>query len=511
MKHPRHFLCSLLVLSGCTIFLHAQTAQPPSAFAPNQQVRPEVWSLQGLSLPGETRTKVQSSPACPNNICPGLGNAFYIPDVNARSVNTGGRIFFRNRKLGSCVVLSEAKYNSRDFLSDDSMQNLVFTSMAEASLSGSYQSAALSMSGTAKMMSGQRSDITTTFHSTHMDITVVTHSIDFQNDSRCFSQANLDLNFLTRFQSLALIAPGQERNSASWDPYVKFLKDQGSHILWQQLIGSRFQQWNSSNSTDSDIAATLQIKACAEVEGTSGGGWSVSTCGGYSSEQRQKAMRAQTESRRVILGGTDTTRNALTKDVNKQNLDAFIDSSLEGNQPVRFVFKPIWDLLYGIYEPACATAGKGSAACNNLQRAVTLEAAYEGWQAVGCPPQPDGRGWLYQWMRVAGTTSQGINTYECMVSKMGCYTDDECRLGGAGSVCYCYGQSCIDEGDPIKDPTRDTPLFRGRVRGSREGSYNEGVNNSCYYTWGPQCKCNTGWSGGLPLRAIYSQSAPIGR
>src|SRR5947209_15038956 len=207
MKHSRHFLWNLFVLFCCTSLLHTQS-KPSASGAQDQQESPEVWSLQGLNLPGETRTKVQSSPACPNNICPGLGNAFYIPDLNARSVNTGGRIFFSDRKLGSCVVLSEAKYNSRDFLSDDSMQNLVFTSMAEASLSGSYQSAVLSMSGTAKTMSGQKSDITTTFHSTHMDITIVTHSLDFQNDSRCFAQANLDRDFLTRFQSLALIPPG---------------------------------------------------------------------------------------------------------------------------------------------------------------------------------------------------------------------------------------------------------------------------------------------------------------
>lgn len=508
MKHPRHFLWNLLVLFAGTILLHAQTTQAPASGAQDQQERPEQWSLKGLSLPGETRATAQDTPACPNNICPGLGNAFYLPTINARTINSGGTIFLRDRKLGSCAALYDQKANNRDFNSDDSMAHLVSKSMSEAELSGSYQSSVLSMSGTAKVMSGYSADITTTFHSTHMDIFVITHSVDLQQDSRCMSQANLDPAFLARFQSLALISTPAERNSAAWDPYIRFLKDLGSHIVIQQLIGSRFQQWESSSSTDSDIETTLKAKACAEAEGTGAGGWSVAGCGAYDSEERKRAMRAQAESRRVILGGTDAARAALTKDVNKKNLDDFIDAALKGNQPVRFVYKPIWYLLYAIYEPACASAGAGSDACKNLQRAVTLEAAYEDWTAVGCSPAADGHGWLYQWMRIAGTTSLGINTYECMVSKMGCYTSDDCHLGGAGSVCYCYGQSCIDQGEKITDPTTTSPMFRGRVRGNKEGSYNEGVNNSCYYTWGPQCKCDSGWSGGLPLRAIYSQSAP---
>lgn len=36
---------------------------------------------------------VQSAPACPGNICPGLGTAFYLPDVNATTFQTGVRVF----------------------------------------------------------------------------------------------------------------------------------------------------------------------------------------------------------------------------------------------------------------------------------------------------------------------------------------------------------------------------------------------------------------------------------
>ncbi|MDP2324238.1 MAG: hypothetical protein Q8N51_09450, partial [Gammaproteobacteria bacterium] len=92
----------------------------------------------------------------------------------------------------------------------------------------------------------------------------------------------------------------------------------------------------------------------------------------------------------------------------------------------------------------------------------------------------------------------------CVVSKTGCRSNDSCHLGGAGSVCYCYGPECIDTGDQVSG----TNMHRDRVRGDQSGSYDQGVNNSCYYKFIAHCNCDTAWSGGLPERALYRQSAP---
>ncbi len=404
-------------------------------------------------------------------------------------------------------MLSQVSQNVAEFESADKMMDFVSQSMAEADLSGSYNTGVLSMSGTAQAMTGSTSDITTAFHTTHMDIEVVTHVVDFQQSSTCFSESNVDSSFLTRFKSLALISGDDVAADATWSPHVEFLKDNGSHVMMQQQIGSRFQQWESSTSSDSQISTTLQIKACAEVEGTgSGGGWSVSSCGGYSSDQKQTALQTQSQSTRLILGSTDSARSALTKAVNQQTLDAFIDGADQGTEAIRFIFKPIWELLIGIYEPACATAGTGSDACNNLQRAVALQAAYEGWTAIGCPQAKTTGNSVYQAMRTSGPTSLGIYTYECWVAKTGCLSDDDCHLGGAGSVCYCYGSGCLDTGDAISG----TSMYRDKVRGDESGSYDEGVNNSCYYHFLAHCDCDTGWSGGLASRNLYQQSAPGG-
>jgi hypothetical protein len=400
-----------------------------------------------------------------------------------------------------CALGREPEF--RQFVAADSMQNFVSQSMVEANLSGDYKTSVLSVKGSVEAMTGRSSDVTTKFNTTHMEIGVITHVVDFQQNSACWSEKNIDPEFLRRFTSLALIDANNVGSASSWTPYVQFLETQGSHIMMQQQIGSEFQQWESSSSEESDIATTLTIKGCAEVEGTKQGpGWSVQTCSTYNNDEKQKALRAETNSRRLILGGTEKTRAGLTKDVTKENLDSFIDAAPQGDQAVRFIFKPIWGLLYGIYEPDCAQTGPGSSACKNLQRAVTLQAAYEGWTAVGCSALNDGRGNAYQTMQIADTNKElNINTYRCRLSKIGCRADADCHVTVFDA--FCYGQGCIDKGDAISG----TSNVRDRLRGDKSGGNTEGVNRSCY--WKPfEAKCDKDWTGELLDRDVYLQSTP---
>ncbi len=461
-------------------------------------------SVPTLNLPGEHPAKVQSSPACPNNICPGLGNAFYLPDGNALAVRTGGSVFFKERGLGDCALVSEAKENNNTFKAANSWDEFVSQVMTEANLSGSYQTSALTVKGTAKSMTGYELKTEKSLHSTHMDISVVTSAVDFQQNSRCFGAQNLDPQFVRNFESLPKINRSIAHEAAQWNSYVEFLSSIGSHIMMQQLIGSRFQQWESTDSSSSDIAKKLEIKACAEVEGTKqDGGWSVNVCGAYNSQEKQESLRTSSQTQRLILGSTDEARGALTKAVTKETLEGFIDGAEKGTGAVRFVFKPIWQLLIQIYQPLCGKDGKGSAACDNLQRAVNLQAAFEGWTAIGCTLQIDGQNMSYQAFEVDSSNSLGIETYRCRLAKTGCRTDDDCHLGGAiGTVCYCYGSNCVDQGESFAS------TFRNKIWGDKSGGSADGVNNSCYYKFGAYCDCDKSWAGGLPNRTIYLQSAP---
>ena len=161
----------------CALIL---TAYVPTAHGQQEPTSSPEHSVGGVYFPNAKRAQVQSSPACPGDICPGLGNGFYLPDINARSINTGGKVFFANRKLGDCALITQVTVNARDIISSDSMQKLVTQSMSEADISGSYNTSVLSMKGTAQATTGYASEVTTTFHSTHMDIEVVSSAIDFQ-------------------------------------------------------------------------------------------------------------------------------------------------------------------------------------------------------------------------------------------------------------------------------------------------------------------------------------------
>lgn len=168
---------------------------------------------------------------------------------------------------------------------------------------------------------------------------------------------------------------------------------------------------------------------------------------------------------------------------------------------IRYGFKPVWQLFFDLYQEQCGRDNRpDSGACRNMQRAYNLQAAYEGWIAVGCPPEQDRRdiGALYQGMQIADTTAQGLNIYQCWLDKTGCRSHNDCSKGNGNSVCYCGGRSCIDTGAPVFPD-----LFRNTVRGSKRGGYLEGVNNSCRLT--AYCTCNTTWSGGLPVRYLYRQ------
>lgn len=445
---------------------------------------------------------LSASPACPLGVCPGLGNSFPLFNLNTFSVNTAGNVFFKTATVGSCANISAVAENSRSSSQVDSMQSFNSVVSTSTGLSGSISTLTLTAKGTAVAVTRTSSDTTSTFHASQLDVRALNSVVDFVKDGSCFSADNIDLGFLQYFQSLPLISPTTAADSSSWHPYELFLSDAGSHIMMQQQIGSRFQQWDSSESTDSDIAETLLIKSCAEVEGIAGTtGWSVAACAAFNSTQKQKAMQTKSSTARIIQGGTEATRSALTSSLTQATLDAFISAAPQGNEAIGYRFTPIWELLHRIYAPRCSAGFQAD--CNSVQRAVTLQAAYEGWIGVGCPKMTDGRGSPYQQMTATAPDVQGIYTFGCKVSKTGCRSDDDCHLGGAGSVCYCYGSGCIDQGDAVNLVPGQ---FHDTVRGDESGGYDSGVNNACYYHVAAHCDCSSGWSGGLPDRFIWSQS-----
>jgi hypothetical protein len=447
--------------------------------------------------------------ACPDGVCPGLGNVFYLPELNALSTNTGGMKVFRDTTLNGCAKFQRnIGQASREFHTEESMNSFVRSVSSSLSLGGTFASKKMSVQASARLTTGTESSYTGTFHSVTLDVSQVFATADFNRTDKCLNARNLSPDFLRAFEALPLIKPENAGEPASWDAYVQFLKNDGSHVMIQQQIGSRFQQWESSRSEESDIETKLRARACANVESREAGkkrkrGWSANGCARYSKEVRESTADASDRSKTVIRGGTDETRNELEKGVTPERLNAFIDSGRLGNQAIRYTFTPIWGILDRVYRTQCSKSGAGSPACENLQRSRNLQAAYEGWLAIECGLNRSDNV-TYQEMRTTGKPNElGIYSYQCWARKTGCVQNRDCRVGGAGSVCYCYGATCFDIGDPIVG----MEVNRTKVRGSRSGNYNQGVNNSCYYRVGVTCRCNESWRGGLPDRALYLQSS----
>jgi len=445
-------------------------------------------------------------PACPDGICPMLGRTFYLPSSNAGSME--GYPFALNTKLGTCASVRTAESSTRAMKTSNSMHELVEDQNSDFSLSGGFPTAALTVKASVDVRTSTSTELTTSFHAVDLDVTYVTHEVTLDRSTECFSsESDFDSTFLTAFQSLPDIDPAAVSESSSWAPYVNFLKNQGSHIMTEQSIGSRFQLWESSTSTENDILHTLQVKACANVEGTHGyAGWSVNACAAYNSSEKEKALETASVTKRIIQGGTTAARIAVLTRLSNTTLSEFIDSAPNGTHPVRFGYLPVWDQLISFYQQGCSENGAASAECKNVQRGYNLQAAYEGWLAVGCPKLTTSNGLVYQNMAIANPDATPI-TYQCEAAKTGCHSRSDCHNGGAiGTVCYCYGESCIDESGTIPG----TSQKRDIVRGDQSGYFKSGVNGACYYLFAQPCLCNYEWAGGLGKRNLWVQDESLG-
>ena len=447
--------------------------------------------------------------ACPNNNCPGLGNAFYLPDFNSlNDTFTGGVVVFQNRTLGGCVSFHKIPKASRKFTYNNDSGSFFDNVAADANLRGSYSTKSLTFSTTFNLTTGYKAESKFDVQSLVLDVTYLTGVLDLQKNETCRAKANVSPSFLAAFTQLPATIDDPTQ-TAGWNQYLTFLRSWGSHIMVQASVGSRFQQWESVKKSQNVSESTLRAKACADVEGTSttGGGWSVSGCAAYSTDQKQAAASTSTNVLQVVMGGTATTRKGLIKEggvVTKQSLDAFIESADEADQPVVHGWEPIWVLLSSLYGPDCTSTGVN---CENYQRALNLEAAYEGWRAFGCPLiATDVPALPVQIMKAIADPKTGVKTYGCWVAKEGCVTGASCHGGGfPWTACYCYGAGCVvkDPMQPIGDPNAPTD-YRETIQTDQTGSFNEGVNNSCYH-YGVTCNCDMGKVVGAPARYIWNQ------
>lgn len=439
--------------------------------------------------------------------CPGLGQAFYLPSIDVLDAesNISGHTVFNNALIGGCASVVDQNSSYRSFNTYETASELIegLNTGIDAKVDIPIKTKTIP----ATVHAAANHSVTTTeeFKSVVLNIEFVNQVVNFNLNSTCLFPDNIDPVFQASFEALALPEPEKAGESFTWAAYQSFLSNWGSHVQVQQKIGSRVQQWVSSKTNSTVTTTVLQAKACLDLENNLSGGWSAPPCAGIQSDKRLEASQVETNDQRYIAGGTTAARTALMQKFDEPKLAAFIETASQGDQPISFNYLPIWSVLQEVYRAPCGRDGKGSTACKNLQRAMTLQAAYEGFGAYECAKQLDARQSAIQTMVAQGPDSLGIYYFACHQSKTGCRENTDCSLKPhlSGMACYCEGPSCIDSRS-----IAGTSLQRNYVRGKTDYSYvnsNIGVNASCEDKIA-SCNCDEGWAGGQLERNVWDQA-----
>ena len=441
--------------------------------------------------------------------CSGLAQVFYLPSTNTLDAisNIQGRVVFKDARIGGCVTLDPQQSSYRNFKTFETKDEL-FKSLTTDVTTGDFTidpvKAVYTLGGSFTPSTKHEIDIVEEFKSVTLDIEMVNSVANMKLDSTCLFPDNLDATFKASFESLALPDPAKAGESFSWAAYSAFLKNWGTHIQVQQQFGSRVQDWQSTKTNTTTTVQELKAKACLDIESVvTGGGWSAQSCAEIDKDQRVKASVLDVNGTRYISGGSASTRAALIGTFNEANLNAFLASSTMSDQPIGFKYLAIWSVLQEIYRGPCGQDGKDSTSCNNLQRAMALQAAFEGFGAYACSKQLDARNGIIQTMLAQGPDSLGIYYYACHESKTGCRENSDCtRKDDAIGQCSCGGGSCIDS-QAYAGTTVQKNFVRGTADSTLFGS-RDGVNASCRDSI--TCDCDEGWAGGELERNIWDQA-----
>jgi len=307
-------------------------------------------------------------------------------------------------------------------------------------------------------------------------IEIFTHTRAISLDPSCFrtSDGQLTDDILKDFDDLQMTIPDPS-STESWQMYNVFLKKYGSHFTSQVIMGSYLRQWTFSKSSESYTMTILTTKACLDLFGLV---FRVPVefdfCNKVIKETRERTEQAATTSSLEIRGCTDATRNKLLLERTPELIERMLNEGRRMESPVAYKFTPIWEIFLMKY-------GRDK---KRFQIAMNMKQYYKGFLDFGCSLVEIGgiraREFKYR------NNDNRHPIFQCQLAKEGCRSDSDCHIGPSLSVTYCYGYTCLKYADPPFGSKAKTVVSRK----SRYGSYNEGINDSCYYKVGVTAGCD---------------------
>lgn len=270
---------------------------------------------------------------------------------------------------------------------------------------------------------------------------------------------------------------------SSWSDYETFLETFGSHFVSTTHFGALVEQYNFAKSEKHYSQKDFEARVCGDFLGpTQVGLLNVTACSGIDTSKIDSASSLDMSSQFTVLGGTSAARTALLLDRSTENVRAFLETATDENA-FAYQFTAVWNLLQSKY---IGTPHFGKAL--NLQHFVT------GYLGHRCNYRKDSQsGYVLKQFMTAEDHTPEKPSYKCVMPSQGCHSNNDCKVGAWGTVCYCYGDSCVDyNSQQIAGKIINNPVIRHAIKGSTK----EGINQSCRYKLFSKCQCVNNWDGG---------------
>jgi len=401
----------------------------------------------------------------------GLGQGFYLPGLPLIEDNGSGKSIFDSISE-ECINAVPSYINREEKTLFENTQSFYSKLGLESSLSGEITDGftlGASLLAATNAIDSKHLDV----KGVSMDVYAVTGFWEFLPD--CLTSLELNEEFLSAFENLPESVEDASKKS-SWFAYETFLKIYGSHITKRITHGSKLTRYVFSKSSEKISSADFLVKVCATLKDVN-----LTYCSNFTAEDYSRVAHLATSEELTVRGGTADTRAQLMINVTDDLLRTFLTEAGVADQPISQQYTSIWDILKARY------IGSG-----HFKKAVNLESYYLGYLNTGCLQHNVDGVELRKFVLVEDDPF--APEYECQLAPIGCRGDNDCHIGYAGSTCYCYGDSCVEQSD-VSDPRHTLKEGRYVKREQDSSSTWDGANNSCHYHVGVYCVCDKHYGG----------------
>lgn len=310
---------------------------------------------------------------CPGGVCPGLGNAFFLPDVDLL-YNRGPSNIMNGFKILSNRAVTKSPASSVSVCGDTQPKtqqvNKMTSSLDAESFAASVvgkvtvESPGLPIPGVGKLLSvlfgakasmslgagfnySSDSSLQTSTWDSNSPVGSVLLEVS-ETQPGCYTPDNITPAFAAYLATLDPAAPLDAvdiTHDPRWEAYTRFLRVVGSHVLVAMDVGALLQITQSQKSASQADMENLQLK----VQYQAGKKWGIAKANfdtDIETERAAKASLSDTLTQTNILGGDPAKRNKfIGGNFDVHDVDAFLNSSGDSDSFYNPKFRALWAVL----------------------------------------------------------------------------------------------------------------------------------------------------------------------